>query len=98
MLLIAHRDVAFLLLLIQNFFIIYRTPDFRQKIPRYCPPYLDHNLSKRRALEEISRTKKIPLSTLTLAWIVDKGKRHGFTLMPFLPVLIGLNWKRIDRH
>ncbi len=66
----------------QEFFQNLPNNDFRRKIPRYCPPYLNHNLSKRSKLEEISHSKKIPLSTLTLAWMIDKGKQLGLTLMP----------------
>ena len=66
----------------QKFFENLPKNDFRRKIPRYCTPFLNHNLSKRSKLEEISNSRKIPLSALTLAWIIDKGKQMGLTLIP----------------
>ncbi len=56
--------------------------DFRKKIQRYSSPYLEHNLLKRDLLEKISNKKKITLSALTLAWMIDKGQNSGFTLLP----------------
>ena len=66
----------------QNFFQNLPSDDFRKKIPRYGSPHLEHNLSQRTLLEKISDARQIPLSTLTLAWTLYKGKNSGFNLLP----------------
>ena len=66
----------------QNFFQNLPSDDFRKKIPRYGSPHLEHNLSQRTLLGKISDARQIPLSTLTLAWILYKSRNFGFTLSP----------------
>ena len=65
-----------------NFFKNLAVDDFRRKIPRYYFHNLQHNIFKRILLEKISPRRQIPLATLTLAWILYKGKNYGFTLLP----------------